>query len=153
MTARKQRRTELAAEQRRLRQRLQTLAVSGASPASSLSGAVTSAVPGAGPASLQWMSHRSTAHQSVSESSSTSTNLSSASSEHGTTVLANLTAPPTCSVTVAMTVSVCLAFLFFFMTDSTDSPDCLPILFEHIRFLLFSFSVFHFLVVGFRTVD
>ena len=42
-----------------------------------------------------------------------------------------------------------VAYLFFFSTDSMDSPDCLPILCEHIRFFyFFSFSVFHFLVVG-----
>jgi len=40
------------------------------------------------------------------------------------------------------------AFLFFFGTDSSDSPDCLPILLSISVFLLFSFSVFHFLVVG-----
>ena len=46
-----------------------------------------------------------------------------------------------------------VAIIFFFRTDSTDFPVCLPIgpTFEHIRFLLFSvfFSVFRFLVVGF----
>ena len=33
-------------------------------------------------------------------------------------------------------------------TDSTDSPDCLPILLNISVFFFFSFSVFHFLVVG-----
>jgi len=39
-----------------------------------------------------------------------------------------------------------VAFLFFFRTDSTDSPDCLPILLSIAVFLLFTFSVFHFVV-------
>jgi len=43
---------------------------------------------------------------------------------------------------------VAVAFLFFFRTDSTDSPDCLVILLCISAFLLFSFSVFHFIVVG-----
>ena len=33
-------------------------------------------------------------------------------------------------------------------TDSTDSPDCLPILLSTSVFLLFTFSVFDFLVFG-----
>ena len=37
-----------------------------------------------------------------------------------------------------------VAFLFFFSTDSTDSPDCLPI--------LLSISVFYFLVFLFSTI-
>ena len=41
-----------------------------------------------------------------------------------------------------------VAFLFFPRTDSTPSPGIFTDTSEHIRFLLFSFSVFHFLVVG-----
>ena len=41
-----------------------------------------------------------------------------------------------------------VAFLFFFRTDSKDSPDCLLILLSIPVFLLFSSSVFLFLVVG-----
>jgi len=37
---------------------------------------------------------------------------------------------------------------FFFTTDYTDSPDCLLIRLSISVFLLFSFPVFHFLVVG-----
>jgi len=41
-----------------------------------------------------------------------------------------------------------VAFLFFFRTDYTDSPDCLAILLSISVFLLFSFFMFfHFLVV------
>ena len=42
-----------------------------------------------------------------------------------------------------------VAFLFFFGTDSTDSPDyvCTDTS-EHMFIFYFSFSVFHFLVVG-----
>ena len=39
-------------------------------------------------------------------------------------------------------------FLFFFRTDYMDSADCLLIIRSTSVFLLFSFSVFHFLVVG-----
>jgi len=38
-----------------------------------------------------------------------------------------------------------VAFLFFFRTDYTDSPDC--------AYSFLNFSVFHFLVVGFHAVD
>ena len=38
-----------------------------------------------------------------------------------------------------------VAFLLFFMTDLTDSPDCLPIL---LSISVFTFSAFDFLVVG-----
>jgi len=41
-----------------------------------------------------------------------------------------------------------VAFLFFFRTDYMDSPDCLLMLVSISVFLLFSFSVSHFLVVG-----
>jgi len=34
-------------------------------------------------------------------------------------------------------------FLFFFRTDYMDSPDYSTVTSEHIRFLLFSFSVIH----------
>jgi len=34
-----------------------------------------------------------------------------------------------------------------------DSPDCLLTLLSISVFLFYSFSVFHFLVVGFRAVD
>jgi len=41
------------------------------------------------------------------------------------------------------------AFLFFFGTDSTDSPDCLPILLSIPGFYFLVFFLFlHFLVVG-----
>ena len=46
-----------------------------------------------------------------------------------------------------------IAFLFFFRTDYTNSPDCLPIRLSMSVFLLFSFLVFHFLVAGFRALD
>jgi len=46
-----------------------------------------------------------------------------------------------------------IAFFFFFRSDSPNSPDCLPILTEHIRFLLFGFSVFPFFSCWFRAVD
>ena len=46
-----------------------------------------------------------------------------------------------------------VAFLFFFGTDSTNSRNCLTNTSERIRFSLFSFPVFRFLVVGFRAVD
>jgi len=36
---------------------------------------------------------------------------------------------------------------FFLRTDSTDSPDCLVLLLRISIFLLFSFSVLHFLFV------
>ena len=41
-----------------------------------------------------------------------------------------------------------LSHLFFFRTDYMDSPDCLLILVSTSVFLLFRFSVLHFLVVG-----
>ena len=40
------------------------------------------------------------------------------------------------------------AFLFFFRTDSADSPDCSQIPLSISGFLLFSFLFFHFLIVG-----
>jgi len=40
------------------------------------------------------------------------------------------------------------AFLFFFGTDSTDSPGLFTVTSEHTRFLLFSFSALHSLVAG-----
>ena len=45
-----------------------------------------------------------------------------------------------------------VAYLFFFLTDSTDSPDCLLILLSKIRFyfLTFLFSAFS---CWFRAVD
>jgi len=46
-----------------------------------------------------------------------------------------------------------VAFIFFFRTDSTNSRNCLTNTSERIRFSLFSFPVFRFLVVGFRAVD
>ena len=42
-----------------------------------------------------------------------------------------------------------VAFPFFFGINSADSPDCLPILLSISVFLLFSFSLLHFLVIGF----
>ena len=46
-----------------------------------------------------------------------------------------------------LALSLTVAFLFFFRTDSTDSPDCLPILLSiSSYFLVFLFS--HFLAVG-----
>ena len=44
------------------------------------------------------------------------------------------------------------AFLFFFRTDSTDSPDCSPIL-QSISFLLFSFFLFSTFNCWFCVVD
>ena len=41
-----------------------------------------------------------------------------------------------------------ITFLFFFRTDSTDSPDCLPILLSISVFHFLVFSVFHVLVVN-----
>jgi len=47
-----------------------------------------------------------------------------------------------------------VAFFVFFRTDSTNFPDCLPIVLSiSVFFLLLSFPVFHFLLVGFRAVD
>ena len=47
-----------------------------------------------------------------------------------------------------------IAFLFFFRTDSTDSPKCLPILLSTpVFYVLVFFLFFHFLVAGFRAVD
>jgi len=47
-----------------------------------------------------------------------------------------------------VTVTLCVAFLFFSRTDSMDSPDCFTHTCRHIRFLVFSFSFFSVLVVG-----
>ena len=41
-----------------------------------------------------------------------------------------------------------VAFLFFFRTDSTYSPDCLPILLSIRVFYFFVFVFCHFLIVG-----
>jgi len=42
-----------------------------------------------------------------------------------------------------------VAFLFFFRTDYTDSPDCLAILLNiSVFFYFLVFMFFHFLVVG-----
>ena len=42
-----------------------------------------------------------------------------------------------------------VAFLFFFRTDSMDSPDCLPTLLSiSVFYFLVFFMFFHFLVVG-----
>ena len=41
-----------------------------------------------------------------------------------------------------------VAFLFFFRTDYTDSPDCLAILLSLSVFYFLVFMFFHFLVVG-----
>jgi len=41
-----------------------------------------------------------------------------------------------------------VAFLFFFRADYMDSPDCLLVVLSISVFLLLSFSVLHFLVVG-----
>jgi len=45
------------------------------------------------------------------------------------------------------------AFLFSIRTDSTDSPDCLPILLSISVFYFLVFLFFHLLVVGSRTSD
>ena len=43
-----------------------------------------------------------------------------------------------------VTVTLSVAFLFFFRTDSMDSPDCFTDTCEHIRFLKFSVVLFQF---------
>jgi len=46
-----------------------------------------------------------------------------------------------------------VAFLFFFRTDSTDFPDCLPILWSMSVFYFLVFFVLCFLLVFFHAVD
>ena len=50
-------------------------------------------------------------------------------------------------------ILVIVAFLFFSRTDSTDSPDCLPILLSVSVFYFLIFRFFHFLLFWFRAVD
>jgi len=65
--------------------------------------------------------------------------------------------PPHCFIPGLKTFLFCKSshrsLPFFSRTDCTDSPGLFTDTSEHIRFLLVSFSVFHFLVVGFRAVD
>ena len=87
------------------------------------------------------------------------TSVSSPSPSSGTSSIGSIDSPLSSSITPSLfhsrlkTFLFCKSFplqpfLFFFRTDSTDSPDCLPRYFRAYPFLLFSCSFDYILVVG-----